>query len=77
MPSLVAAAVAAQIDPRLLMLPAAFSCSCAFMLPVVTPPNAIVFGSGHVDIRTMVREGVTLNLIGVVVITAVCYALVG
>ncbi len=75
MPILVAAAAAAHVDPRLLMMPAAFSCSCAFMLPVATPPNAIVFGSDRIDIRTMVREGLILNFIGVVVVTAVCYLL--
>ena len=72
MPILAAAAVAAGIDPALLMVPAALSASCAFMLPVATAPNAIVFGSEHVTTRDMMRNGFVLNLIGACVITAVC-----
>jgi sodium-dependent dicarboxylate transporter 2/3/5 len=56
----------------LLMVPAVLSASCAFMLPVATAPNAIVFGSGKVQIREMARAGLALNLIGAVVITVVC-----
>jgi sodium-dependent dicarboxylate transporter 2/3/5 len=56
----------------LLMVPAALSTSCAFMLPVATAPNAIVFGSGKVRIKDMARAGFVLNLIGAVVITTVC-----
>ncbi len=73
MPVLAAAGVGAGIDPRLLMVPAAMSASCAFMLPVATGPNAVIFASGHVPIRAMVREGFGLNLFGAVVITTVCY----
>ncbi len=73
MPVLAAAALGAGIDPRLLMVPAAMSASCAFMLPVATGPNAVIFASGHIDMRDMVREGLALNFIGAVVITAVCY----
>jgi solute carrier family 13 (sodium-dependent dicarboxylate transporter), member 2/3/5 len=56
-------------DPMLLMLPAALSASCAFMLPVATAPNAIVFGTGKVSMSEMIKEGFVLNCIGVVVIT--------
>jgi sodium-dependent dicarboxylate transporter 2/3/5 len=73
MPILAAAATAAAVDPRLLMVPAAISASCAFMLPVATAPNAIVFGTGKVTTSRMAREGIALNLIGGVVITLVCY----
>ena len=74
MPILAASAVAAGVEPSMLMIPAALSASCAFMLPVATPPNAIVFGgSDHITIPQMVRHGVVLNLIGVIVVTAVCY----
>jgi len=73
MPLLAAAGTAAGADPTLMMIPAALSCSCAFMLPVATPPNAIVFGSGRVPIRAMAREGAVLNLIGAGVITLVVY----
>lgn len=76
MPILASAALGAGLDPSLLMVPAAMSASCAFMLPVATAPNAIVFGSGQVTITDMVREGLALNFIGVVVITMVCYFLI-
>ncbi len=72
MPLLAATATATDIDPMFLMVPAALSASCAFMLPVATAPNAIVFGSGKVTIREMARAGLVLNLMGAVVITLVC-----
>lgn len=75
MPILGAAAVAAGIDPKLLMLPAALSASCAFMLPVATGPNAVVFGSGHLTVPKMAREGLILNLIGVCVVSFWCWLL--
>ena len=72
MPLLAATAVASDTSPMLLMVPAVLSASCAFMLPVATAPNAIVFGSGKVRIKDMARAGFMLNLIGAVVITTVC-----
>ena len=77
MPILAAAAVGAAIDPRLLMVPAALSASCAFMLPVATAPNAIMFGTGKISTRQMAREGIVLNLIGVIVITTACSFVLG
>ena len=73
MPILAAAALGAGIEPALLMLPAALSASCAFMLPVATAPNAIVFGTGRIRVEQMVREGFALNLMGAAAITAVIY----
>ncbi|MDR4517700.1 MAG: SLC13 family permease [Nitrosomonas sp.] len=73
MPILAAAGVAVDVDPALLMVPAAMSASCAFMLPVATPPNAIVFGTGKISVTHMAREGLVLNFIGALVITLVCY----
>ena len=73
MPILAAAALGAGFDPALLMLPAALSASCAFMLPVATAPNAIVFGTGKITVEQMAREGIVLNLIGAAVITLVVY----
>ncbi|MBT0587268.1 SLC13 family permease [Alteromonas oceanisediminis] len=68
MPILASAALANQIDPRLLMIPAAISASCAFMLPVATAPNAIVYGTGKISIQQMAKEGAMLNvMVGVVV----------
>jgi len=75
MPILAAAAMASDIPPELLMVPAAMSASCAFMLPVATAPNVVVFGTGAFTTRKMAEEGFALNLIGAVVITAVCYTL--
>ncbi len=75
MPVLAAAAMATGIDPALLMVPAAISCSCAFMLPVATPPNAVAYGSGVFTIGQMARVGVVLNFVGVGVITCVIYLL--
>ena len=75
MPVLAAVALAAEIDPLWLMVPAAMSASCAFMLPVATAPNAVVFGSGELPIRRMVREGFALNLMGALVIATVAWVL--
>ncbi|MBC7186130.1 MAG: SLC13/DASS family transporter [Calditrichaeota bacterium] len=72
-PVLGATAVAVGMHPLLLMIPSAISASCAFMLPVATPPNAIVFASGHVSIPQMARAGVLLNLLGVILVTLVVY----
>jgi sodium-dependent dicarboxylate transporter 2/3/5 len=73
MPILAAASLGAGFEPALLMLPAALSASCAFMLPVATAPNAIVFGTGKITVEQMAREGIALNLMGAAVITAVVY----
>ncbi len=75
MPILAIGGTAAGVDPALLMLPAAMSASCAFMLPVATAPNAIVFGSGQVTIQQMVRKGFVLNVIGVVCVSVLCFFL--
>jgi sodium-dependent dicarboxylate transporter 2/3/5 len=73
-PVLYAVAVGLGVDPYLLIIPAGIAASCAFMLPVATPPNAIVFGSGRVTIPQMSRAGFRLNLIGIVVLTVLTYA---
>lgn len=72
-PILGAVAVGLGMDPMLLAVPAAMAASCAFMLPVATPPNAVVFGSGHITIGQMIRGGVWLNLIGLVLVTLAAY----
>lgn len=72
MPILAAAAFGAGLAPDLLMIPAALSASCAFMLPVATAPNAIVLGTGALATRDMARAGVWLNVVGAAVITALC-----
>ena len=72
-PILAALAPVFDLHPFMLIVPAAIAASCAFMLPVATPPNAIVFGSGHVTIQQMIRAGFWLNLLGVVLITLLVY----
>ena len=62
-------------DPMLLVIPVALAATCAFMLPVATPPNAIAYGSGYVRIGDMVRTGVWLNIIGIVLIALVTMTL--
>ena len=69
LPILAALAPSLGVHPYLLVFPAAIAASCAFMLPVATPPNAIVFGSGRVTIAQMCRAGLWINLIGVVLVT--------
>ncbi|APE06291.1 sodium:dicarboxylate symporter [Alteromonas sp. RW2A1] len=73
MPILAAAGIAVGVDPKLLMIPAAISASCAFMLPVATAPNAIAYSTEKFDIKTMAREGIVLNVIVAIVVTGVCY----
>ena len=73
MPILAAAALAANLPPEMLMVPAAMSASCAFMLPVATAPNSVVFGSGLITTARMAREGLLLNFIAAGVIATVCY----
>ena len=75
LPVLAAAAVSMRIDPRLLLIPATISASCAFMLPIGTPPNAIVFSTGRVTMRDMMSYGLLLNLIGVVLVTLATFVL--
>jgi sodium-dependent dicarboxylate transporter 2/3/5 len=76
MPVLATTAQTAGCDPRLLMIPATLAASCAFMLPVATPPNAIVYGSGQVRVADMIRTGLVLNLLGPPLIVA-CVILLG
>jgi sodium-dependent dicarboxylate transporter 2/3/5 len=74
MPILAAAGLAVGVDPKLLMIPAAISASCAFMLPVATAPNAIAYSTEKFDIKTMAREGIVLNILVACVVSVVCYA---
>ncbi len=76
MPILAAMAVGLGQNPLMLAVPATLAASCAFMLPVATHPNAIIFGSGYVRIPQMVRSGAALNLLGVIVVLALVYVAV-
>jgi len=69
LPILYGVALSSDVDPMLLLVPATLAATCAFMLPVATPPNAIVFGSGHIEIRSMVKAGLWLNLLSIVLIS--------
>jgi len=75
LPVIVAVALGFGENPLLLALPAAFAASCAFMLPVATPPNAIVFGSNLLNIPQMARAGLLLNVIAIPLLAIICYFL--
>jgi sodium-dependent dicarboxylate transporter 2/3/5 len=75
-PILAAAATASGLAPELLMIPAAISASCAFMLPVATAPNAIAYATEHLTVKQMMREGIGLNLILSVLISTMCFILI-
>ena len=77
MPVLAAAALAAGLPLELIMVPAAMSASCAFMLPVATAPNSVVYGSGLITTAQMAREGFLLNIAGALIISTLCYFLIG
>ncbi len=77
MPILAAVAAGSGIKPELLMIPAVISCSCAFMLPVATAPNAIVYGTGRVSIAEMAREGAFLNVMVAIIVASLCWVLLG
>ncbi len=68
LPLLGPVAVSMGLSPLYLMVPAALAASLGFMLPVATPPNAIVFGSGHLKIKDMIRAGFVMNLVGVLLV---------
>jgi sodium-dependent dicarboxylate transporter 2/3/5 len=76
-PVLAAIAPAVGVHPYLLAIPATIAASCAFMLPVATPPNAIVFGTGEITILQMVRTGLILNLISIIIVTLLTVLVIG
>ncbi|WP_312938387.1 SLC13 family permease [Stutzerimonas nitrititolerans] len=77
LPLLGALAVAQGLPPEMLAIPAAIAASCAFMMPVATPPNAIVFGTGLMRIQSMIKAGFALNIFGVFLVTGLCYLMIG
>jgi sodium-dependent dicarboxylate transporter 2/3/5 len=74
-PVVSAMAVSMHLDPLLLGIPMTLGASCASMLPMGTPPNAMVFASGHIRIQDMIKTGFVLNLISIILITLFCYFL--
>lgn len=77
LPILAAGAIGLAENPLLFVIPAALAASCAFMLPVATPPNAIVYGSGLLTVPIMVRAGIWLNLLFIGLILLTAYTLMG
>src|SRR5690606_21459000 len=75
LPLVGALALAQDVSPLLYAVPAAVAASCAFMMPVATPPNAIVFVTGHRKISDMINAGFKLNLAGVAIVVIMAYYL--
>lgn len=73
LPILAALAISIQVHPYFLMVSAILASSCAFMLPIATPPNAIVFSSKHIKMRDMIKTGLFINIISIVLITVFIY----
>ena len=71
MPILIIFAISINQNPLFFVIPATIAASCAFMLPIATPPNAVVFGSGKITIKDMIKAGFLLNIISVVVVTII------
>lgn len=76
LPVLAGLAVSLKVNPLFLMIPATISASMAFMLPVATPPNAIIFGTRRITVIQMAKTGLVLNIIGAIIITLFTYYLV-
>ncbi|MEO0581259.1 MAG: DASS family sodium-coupled anion symporter [Bacteroidota bacterium] len=75
LPILAPLALGIEVHPYILLVGATVAASCAFMLPVATPPNAVVFGSGYLKIVEMVRVGIWMNIISILVLSAITYFL--
>ncbi len=75
LPILAPIALKLDLNPYMLLVATTVAASCAFMLPVATPPNAVVFGSGYLRIPDMVKTGIWMNLISIVILTAMVYLL--
>jgi len=73
LPILAGLSMTIKINPLLLMIPATLAASLAFMLPVATPPNAIIFGTNRIKIKDMVKTGILLNITGIIIATLVMY----
>ncbi|WP_116768835.1 SLC13 family permease [Maribacter litoralis] len=73
LPVLVSLAPVLGVHPYYLMIAATLAASCAFMLPVATPPNAVVFGSGYLEMQDMVKKGFWLNIISIIILTVIVY----
>ncbi len=74
-PILIAFAIGINVNPLFFAIPCTIAASCAFMLPVATPPNAVIFGSGKISIKNMVKAGAVLNIISIFLVTTISYLL--
>lgn len=74
-PVIIGIAKSLEIDPIYLTIPVTMAASCAFMMPISTPPNAVVYSSGFVSVGQMMRAGIWLNLWAIIVIVGLCAAL--
>ena len=75
LPILYPMAITIDVHPFILMVSATVAATCAFMLPVATPPNAVVFGSGYLRIPDMVRVGIWMNLLSIILLSLFVYFL--
>jgi len=73
LPILAPMALTIDIHPYILLVSATVAASCAFMLPVATPPNAVVFGSGYLTIPDMVKTGIWMNILSIILLTIIVY----
>ncbi len=76
LPVVIAIATGLGLNPLLLSIPMAMAASCAFMMPISTPPNAIVFSSGHIQIKNMISAGFILNIISVIILTVSAFTII-
>ena len=75
LPMMASLSQAIEAHPFLLLIPTTLAASCAFMLPVSTPPNAIVYGSGRIPIMKMVIAGIWMDILSVILLTVFVYTL--
>lgn len=75
LPVLAPMALSFDLHPFMIMVPVSIAASCAFMLPVATPPNAVVFGSGYLRIPDMIKTGITMNIISIILVSIITYFL--
>ena len=75
-PVVIGIATGFGLDPVLVTIPVTMAASCAFMMPISTPPNAIVFASGKIRIKEMMKAGFILNLVSIVVLVIATYSII-
>ena len=76
LPVLASLSISLGLHPFVIMVSATIAASCAFMLPVATPPNAVVFGSGFLKIKDMVKTGIVMNLISIILVSLYVYYII-